>query len=111
MEKSLATVAGIEFRQCLEFISHSKKEETNLETRRPGKGNRECSFGNDSLFPGFMDSRLDLFQFRQFCFDFVEVRQLFRIVVALGVLNHAVLVDDEGVTFRYAGDTETDLLH
>src|ERR1051325_9871667 len=49
------------------------------------------------------------FQFRQLCFDLVEIRQLFGVVVALGILNHAVLVDDEGRTFRHSGHAEINL--
>src|SRR5437879_8132461 len=35
------------------------------------------------------------FQLSQFRFDLFEVRQLLRVVVALGVLDHAVLIHDE----------------
>src|SRR2546423_10752175 len=46
------------------------------------------------------------FQFRQLRFDLVEIRQLLRVVVAPGVLDHAVTVNDEGGAFRHAAHPE-----
>src|SRR5262245_35051921 len=43
-----------------------------------------------------------LLQFSQLSFDLLEIWQLPRVVIALGVLDHPVLIDDERRTFRHA---------
>src|SRR2546430_12649401 len=60
-------------------------------TRRPQGEQRSRRLCSVVAFVSFVRS----FQLRQLRFDLLEVRQLLRVVVALGVLNHAVLVDDE----------------
>ena len=49
------------------------------------------------------------FQLRQFRFDLVEIWQLSCVVIALGVLDHAVLIDDERGAFRHAAHSEIHL--
>src|SRR5262245_19453694 len=50
-----------------------------------------------------------LLQFSQLSFDLLEIWQLPRVVIALGVLDHPVLIDDERRTFRHAAHPEIDL--
>src|SRR6478735_8809306 len=46
------------------------------------------------------------FQLRQLRFDLLEIWQLPRVVIALGVLDHPVLVDDEGRALGDAAHSE-----
>src|ERR1043166_6420185 len=46
------------------------------------------------------------FQLREFRFDLIEVRQLAGVVIAFGVLDQAVLIDDECGAFRHARHAE-----
>src|SRR5438477_585476 len=49
------------------------------------------------------------FQLRKFGFDLVEIGQLLRVVVALGVLDHATSIDDERGTLWHTAHSEIDL--
>src|SRR6266568_4542512 len=49
------------------------------------------------------------FQLRQFRFDLLEIRQLPGVVIALGVLDHPVLVDDERRALGHAAHAEIHL--
>src|ERR1700736_875124 len=49
------------------------------------------------------------FQLRQFRFNFVEVRQLFRVIIALGVLNDAALIDDKCSALGHSAHPEIQL--
>src|SRR6184192_3572204 len=49
------------------------------------------------------------FQFRKFGLDPIEIRQLPCVVVALCILDHAVLIDDERRSFRHAAHSKVHL--
>src|SRR4029077_20597989 len=93
MQKSVAVATSVEFLQRLKFVAHLEEHGTNLEIRKPGKGKPRLKMF--SLFPGFMDSRSNSFQFGQFRFDLLEVGQCMRIVIALCILDDPVAIDNE----------------
>src|SRR6266513_4990555 len=49
------------------------------------------------------------FQFCQLRLDLLEIWQLPRVIIALGILDHPVFVDDERGTFRHAAHSEIHL--